>query len=131
MQYTKKRLSSPIVPVLVPRLAFYLISNSTLLVALREMMADFSVLSLLAVWHSAGFVLAMTCVSNSLQGPATISKWTLWVWFGLDGTGTEKSVDFHQVLGPLLTIALAFLGNISFLTLLVAMLSQYFSTNCG
>lgn len=52
----------------------------------------------------------------------------LWVWFGLDGTGIEKSVDFHKVLGPLLMIAFAFLGNTLFLTLLVAMLSSDFSS---
>ena len=114
-------------PVLIPRLAFNLMSNNMLIVALREMMADFSILSLLAVWCSAGFLLAMTWLSNGLHDPTTISKWMLWVWFGLDGTGIEKSVDFHQVLGPLLMIAFAFLGNTLFLTLLVAMLSHDFS----
>jgi hypothetical protein len=103
-------------------------SNNMLIVALREMMADFSILSLLAVWCSAGLLLAMTWPSNGLHDPTTISKWLLWVWFGLDGTGIEKSVDFHQVLGPLLMIAFAFLGNTLFLTLLVAMLSHDFST---
>lgn len=115
-------------PVLIPRLAFNLMSNNMLIVALREMMADFSILSLLAVWCSAGFLLAMTWLSNGDYDPTTISKWMLWVWFGLDGTGIEKSVDFHKVLGPLLMIAFAFLGNTLFLTLLVAMLSHDFST---
>jgi hypothetical protein len=115
-------------PVLVPRLAFNLMSNNMLIVALREMMADFSILSLLAVWCSAGFLLAMTSLSGGTHNPITISKWMLWVWFGLDGTGIEKSVDFHKVLGPLLMIAFAFLGNTLFLTLLVAMLSNDFST---
>lgn len=91
-------------------------------------MEDFSVLSLLAVWCSAGFLLAMTWLSNGLHDPTTISKWLFWVWFGLDGTGIEKFVDFHQVLGPHLMIAFAFLGNTLFLTLLVAMLSHDFST---
>jgi hypothetical protein len=115
-------------PVLVPRLAFNIMSNNMIIVALREMMADFAILCLLAVWCSAGFLLAMTLLANGLHNPATISKWLLWVWFGLDGTGIEKSVDFHQVFGPLLMIAFAFLGNTLFLTLLVAMLSNDFST---
>jgi hypothetical protein len=115
-------------PVLVPRLAFNVMSNNMLIVALREMMADFAILSLLAMWCSAGFLLAMTWLSNGLHSTTTISKWMLWVWFGLDGTGIEKSVDFHKVLGPLLMIAFAFLGNTLFLTLLVAMLSNDFST---
>ena len=115
-------------PVLVPRLAFNLMSNNMLIVALRVMMADFSILSFLAVWCSAGFLLAMTWLSNGVHDAITISKWMLWVWFGLDATGIDKSVDFHQVLGPLLMIAFAFLGNTLFLTLLVAMLSHDFST---
>ncbi|KAH8589498.1 hypothetical protein B0O99DRAFT_636646 [Bisporella sp. PMI_857] len=115
-------------PVLVPRLAFNVMSNNMLIVALREMMADFAILSLLAMWCSAGFLLAMTWLSNGLHSPTTISKWMLWVWFGLDGTGIEKSADFHKVLGPLLMITFAFLGNTLFLTLLVAMLSNDFST---
>jgi hypothetical protein len=61
-------------PVLVPRLAFNLMSNNMLIVALREMMADFSILSLLAAWCSAGFLLAMTWLSNGLHDPTTISN---------------------------------------------------------
>ena len=38
----------------------------------------------------------------------------LWVWFGLDGTGIQRSVDFHWLLGPILMVAFAFLGNTLF-----------------
>lgn len=51
----------------------------------------------------------------------------LWVWFGLDGTGIQKSTDFHWLLGPILMVAFAFLGNTLFLTILVSMLSTTFS----
>jgi hypothetical protein len=51
----------------------------------------------------------------------------LWIWFGLDGTGIERSVDFHIILGPSLMIAFAFLGNTHFLTILVSMLTNTFS----
>ncbi len=52
----------------------------------------------------------------------------LWVWFGLDGTGIQRSVDFHWLLGPILMVSFAFLGNTLFLTILVSMLSTTFST---
>jgi hypothetical protein len=52
----------------------------------------------------------------------------LWVWFGLDGTGIQRSVDFHWLLGPILMVAFAFLGNTLFLTILVSMLSTTFAT---
>ena len=114
-------------PILVPRLAFSLFSENMLFISIRAMMADFSVLTLLAVWCSAGFLLGMTWLSRGLFRPATISKWMLWVWFAMDGTGIERSVELHWLLGPTLMIAFAFLGNTLFLTILVAMLSNTFS----
>jgi hypothetical protein len=59
--------------------------------------------------------------------PTTIGKWMIWIWFGLDGTGIQRSTDFHMVLGPVLMITFAFLGNTLFLTILVSMLSNTFS----
>jgi hypothetical protein len=115
-------------PVLVPRLAFNLMSENMLFISLREMMRDFTVLTVLAVWCFAGFLLSMTWLSNGAHEPLTISKWMLWVWFGLDGTGIQRSVDFHWLLGPILMVAFAFLGNTLFLTILVSMLSTTFST---
>src|SRR6195952_1411652 len=70
----------------------------------------------------------MTWLSDGTHQPITISKWMLWVWFGLDGTGIQRSVDFHWLLGPILMVAFAFLGNTLFLTILVSMLSTTFST---
>jgi hypothetical protein len=30
---------------------------------------------------------------SELTLPSTISKWMLWIWFGLDGTGVSQSVS--------------------------------------
>lgn len=114
-------------PVLVPRLAFNFMSENMLFISLREMMRDFTVLTVLAVWCFAGFLLSMTWLANGAHEPITISKWMLWVWFGLDGTGIQRSVEFHWLLGPTLMVAFAFLGNTLFLTILVSMLSTTFS----
>jgi hypothetical protein len=73
----------------------------------------------------------------------------LWIWFGLDGSGVSKSVclhksmkdwfnkhllttnapkvEFHWLLGPILMITFAFLGNTLFLTILVSMLTNTFA----
>jgi len=122
-------------PVLLPRLAFNLMPDSILFISLRAMMRDFTVLTLLATWCFAGFFLSMKWLldvgsrdgDHGSPNSATISKWMLWIWFGLDGTGIERSVDFHLVLGPSLMIAFAFLGNTLFLTILVSMLTNTFS----
>ncbi|OCL14854.1 hypothetical protein AOQ84DRAFT_330351 [Glonium stellatum] len=122
-------------PILLPRLAFNLMPENMLFISLRAMMADFTALSLIAVWCFGGFLLAMKWLSmgNSSVGlgdapdPLTISKWMLWIWFGLDGTGIQEAPSFHAILGPVLMVTYAFLGNTLFLTVLVSILSNTFS----
>jgi hypothetical protein len=115
-------------PFLVPRLAFNVLSENMLFVSLREMMSNFIVLTLLAVWSFGGFLLASSWMSRGLHSPLAIAKYMLWLWFGLDATGIEISPEFHWLLGPVLMISFAFLGNTLFLTILVSMLSNTFAT---
>jgi hypothetical protein len=114
-------------PVLIPRLAFNVMSENILFVSLRAMFSDFMTLTALAVWSFAGFLLSMKWLHNGAHESITISKWMVWIWFGLDGTGIQESPDFHWFLGPTLMITFAFLGNTLFLTILVSMLSNTFS----
>ncbi|OCK86148.1 hypothetical protein K432DRAFT_316847 [Lepidopterella palustris CBS 459.81] len=122
-------------PILLPRLAFNLMPENMLFISLRAMMADFTALTLIAVWCFGGFLLAMKWLSignkdvdfENSPDPITISKWMLWIWFGLDGTGIQEAPSFHVVLGPCLMVAYAFLGNTLFLTVLVSILSNTFS----
>ncbi|KAK4119409.1 hypothetical protein N657DRAFT_650228 [Parathielavia appendiculata] len=122
-------------PVLLTRLAFALMPDNIVFIALHAMMRDFTRLTFIAVWCFAGFVvgllfLARTSGDGSVNVGvtwATITKWLLWIWFGLDGTGIERAADFHLILGPTLIITFAFLGNTLFLTILVAILTNTFS----
>lgn len=114
-------------PVLIPRLGFNLMSDNIIFVSLRTMMADFMLLSVLAVWCFAGFFFAMKWLRDGFHTSITILKWMLWVWFGLDGTGIQRSVEFHWLLGPTLMVTFAFLGNTLFLTILVSMLTNTFA----
>ena len=114
-------------PILIPRLAFNLMPENMLFISLRAMMSDFFSLTLLAVWCFGGFLLSMKWLHNGAHESITISKWMIWIWFGLDGTGIQKSTDFHWLLGPFLFVTFAFLGNTLFLTILVSMLSTTFS----
>lgn len=75
-----------------------------------------------------GFLLSLIWLGNGHFSVATISKWMIYIWFGLDGSGIHYSAQFHQLLGPSLMVAFAFLGNTLFLTILVSMLSTTFST---
>jgi hypothetical protein len=114
-------------PVLIPRLAFNVMSENMLFVSLRAMFTDFMTLTALAVWSFGGFLLSMKWLHNGAHESITIGKWMVWIWFGLDGTGIQESPDFHWFLGPMLMILFAFLGNTLFLTILVSMLSNTFS----
>ena len=115
-------------PFLVPRLAFNVLSENMLFVSLRAMMSNFVLLILLAVWSFGGFLLACSWMSRGSHSPWTIAKWMLLLWFGLDSTGIEASPQFHWLLGPVLMITFALLGNTLFLTILVSMLSNTFAT---
>ncbi|EDU49334.1 nonselective cation channel [Pyrenophora tritici-repentis] len=122
-------------PILFPRIAFNLMPENMLFIALRAMVKEFTALSLIAVWCFGGFLLALKwlSISNPEVGyedspnTITISKWMLWIWFGLDGTGIDEAPGFHEVLGPTLMVIYAFLGNTLFLTVLVSILSNTFS----
>ncbi|KAK4187967.1 putative calcium channel [Podospora australis] len=115
-------------PVLVPRLAFNLLSDNIVFLSLRSMMSDFALLTALAAWCFVGFLLSLLWLGNDNYSPVVISKWMIYIWFGLDGSGIHHSAEFHQILGPSLMVAFAFLGNTLFLTILVSMLSTTFST---
>jgi hypothetical protein len=126
-------------PIVFPRIAFNVMPESLLFISLRAMLSDFVTLTALAVWCFGGFLLAMRWLSRwsnpnedvTPPDPTTIGKWMLWIWFGLDGTGIQRSVEFHLILGPILMITFAFLGNTLFLTILVSMLSNTFSKIVG
>ena len=114
-------------PVLIPRLAFNLMSENILFVSLRAMMSDFTLLTLLAVWTFGGFLLGMVWLTNGEHHPVTIAKWMFGIWFGLDGIGIQQSLTFHWLLGPILMVTFTVLGNTLFLTIVVAMLSNTFA----
>ncbi|KAL7799852.1 hypothetical protein V8C37DRAFT_407373 [Trichoderma ceciliae] len=118
-------------PVLLTRFAFSLMPDNIVFISLHAMMKDFLVLTFLTLWCVGGFFLALQWLLMSGQGSEpkwyTVAKWLLWIWFGLDGTGIQESVQFHVVLGPALIVAFAFLGNTLFLTILVAVLTNTFS----
>ncbi|KAF4594547.1 nonselective cation channel [Ophiocordyceps camponoti-floridani] len=114
-------------PVLVPRLAFILMSDNLIFLSLRSMMADFFMLTVLSAWCFFGFLLSLLWLGDGVHPLVTISKWMIYIWFGLDGTGIQRSTEFHWLYGPCIMIAFAFLGNTLFLTILVSMLSNTFS----
>ncbi|KAK0705936.1 hypothetical protein B0T26DRAFT_439097 [Lasiosphaeria miniovina] len=126
-------------PVLLTRIAFNLMPDNIVFIAMHAMMRDFMRLTFIAIWCFTGFLLGLVWLMRTnfdtstpswqANSPTyvTIGKWLFWIWFGLDGTGIERTADFHAVLGPTLAVTFAFLGNTLFLTILVAILTNTFS----
>lgn len=115
-------------PILIPRLAFNVFSENLVFLSMRDMLANFMSLVFMASWCFIGFLLTLKWLNNGIHTPATIGKFMIWIWFGLDGTGIQEAPSFHWLLGPAVMIMFAFLGNTLFVTILVSMLSNTFST---
>ncbi|KAH7322619.1 hypothetical protein B0I35DRAFT_458886 [Stachybotrys elegans] len=120
----------PIVRVCI--LAFNIMPDNIVFISLHAMVRDFTLLTFIALWCFTGFLLALKWLSMghlTASDPSwwEVTKWLLWIWFGLDGTGIDEADTFHSVLGPSLMISFAFLGNTLFLTILVALLTSTFS----
>ncbi|KAI0879347.1 nonselective cation channel [Hypoxylon argillaceum] len=96
-------------PVLIPRLAFNLLSGNVVFLSLRAMMTDFALLTFLAAWCFFGFFMSMVWLAEGRHNPIA------------------PKVEFHWLLGPILMITFAFLGNTLFLTILVSMLTNTFA----
>ena len=67
-------------PVLIPRLAFNVMSENMLFVSLRAMMSDFLMLTALGVWTFAGFLLSMKWLNEDKpRSVIDIGKWMIYV----------------------------------------------------
>jgi hypothetical protein len=113
--------------LLFPRLAFVALSNNLLVLALRAMMADFVFLMMLAAFCFLGFLYALWILGAGRYSVYDISKWMIWIWFGLDATGLELAQNFHSFWGPVLFVAYACLSTTLLLTVLVSILATRFA----
>ncbi|KAI6024899.1 hypothetical protein BKA83DRAFT_4253865 [Pisolithus microcarpus] len=108
--------------VLVPRLAFYAITNNVVILALRAMISEFVFF----------ICIAATCFSGLLLTLYTICEWTVsgiaWlivqIWFGNTSLSFNQAKSFHPVLGPILMTSFAALSNTLLLTILISILSN-------
>jgi hypothetical protein len=71
-------------PVLLTRIAFTLMPDNIVFIALHAMMRDFTRLTFIAIWCFAGFVMALLLLARTSGDLnvgvtwATITKWLLW-----------------------------------------------------
>ncbi|KAG9050438.1 hypothetical protein FS837_005511 [Tulasnella sp. UAMH 9824] len=117
--------------LMFPRLAFVTLSNNLMILSIRSMFYEFTVLMLVAAFCFCGFLYALFTLAKSgknYYSPGTIFWYMLDLYFGLDASGFDRATTFHPVFGPVLMIVYACLSNTLLLTVLVAILSNTFST---
>ncbi|GAA6058694.1 hypothetical protein JCM10212_003382 [Sporobolomyces blumeae] len=113
--------------LLFPRIAFTAISKNVFILSLRAMLAEFFYLMGVTVFCFLGFVFALNHLCDGEYSVTRISEWLVMIYFGLDGTGIDKSPKFDPVLGPILFISFAALSNTLLTAVLVAILSSTYS----
>ncbi|CAE6413533.1 unnamed protein product [Rhizoctonia solani] len=115
--------------ILFPRLAFFLIKNNLIILALQGMIAEFFVFIMLAAVCFSGLLFTLWTLS---RGSAT---WTLpkiaWlmtqVWFGNTFLSFTVAESFHPVFGPILMVIFAALSNTLLITIMISILSNTFA----
>ncbi|GAA5950318.1 hypothetical protein JCM3765_004502 [Sporobolomyces pararoseus] len=113
--------------LLFPRIAFTAISKNLFILSLRAMLAEFFYLMSVTVFCFLGFVFALNHLCDGAYSVTRISEWLIFIYFGLDGTGIDKSPKFDPVIGPILFISFAALSNTLLTAVLVAILSTTYS----
>ncbi|KAH7342007.1 hypothetical protein B0J17DRAFT_746132 [Rhizoctonia solani] len=115
--------------ILFPRLAFFLIKNNLIILALQGMIAEFFVFIMLAAVCFSGLLFTLWTLS---RGSATwnLSKiaWLMTqIWFGNTFLSFTVAESFHPVFGPILMVVFAALSNTLLVTIMISILSNTFA----
>ncbi|KAF9482552.1 hypothetical protein BDN70DRAFT_874905 [Pholiota conissans] len=116
--------------LMFPRLAFVTFKDSLLVLSLRAMIVQFTLLMMIAAFCFLGFLYALWTLSrdNANYSSGLIAWWMLDLWFGLDAAGFDNATKFHPIFGPVLMVTYACLSNTLLLTVLVSILSNTFAS---
>ncbi|KAI5981944.1 hypothetical protein EDD15DRAFT_2329796 [Pisolithus albus] len=110
--------------VLVPRLAFYAITNNVVILALRAMISEFVFFICIAATCFSGLLLTLYTISNGRWTASGIAWLIVQIWFGNTYLSFNQAKSFHPVLGPILMTCFAALSNTLLLTILISILSN-------
>ncbi|KDN53254.1 hypothetical protein K437DRAFT_253272 [Tilletiaria anomala UBC 951] len=114
--------------LLCPRVASALVRDNIVLLALREMLADFAFFIGLAAVCFSGFWYAFYTLSDHEKWPPfRILDMMLKIWFGNTFIGFDAAQNFNEVIGPPLMVLYSIVSNTLLLTVLVSLLSNTFS----
>ncbi|KAJ4488076.1 hypothetical protein J3R30DRAFT_3280335 [Lentinula aciculospora] len=117
--------------ILLPRLAFFAVSNTVIVLALRAMIAEFIFFIGIASICFSGLLFTLWTLGKLFFDEGK-PQWTLksisWlmvqIWFGNTYLSFGQASSFHPVLGPILMTCFAALSNTLLLTILISILSN-------
>lgn len=110
--------------ILVPRLAFYAITNNVVILALRAMISEFVFFICIAATCFSGLLLTLYTIANGKWTISGIAWLIVQIWFGNTSLSFNQAKSFHSVLGPILMTCFAALSNTLLLTILISILSN-------
>ncbi|KAL4074947.1 hypothetical protein V8B97DRAFT_1948619 [Scleroderma yunnanense] len=110
--------------ILVPRLAFYAISDNVVILTLRAMISEFLFFICIAATCFSGLLLTLYTISNGRWTLSGIAWLIVQVWFGGSYLSFSQAKTFHPILGPILMTCFAALSNTLLLTILISILSN-------
>ncbi|KAH7928247.1 hypothetical protein BV22DRAFT_1126692 [Leucogyrophana mollusca] len=110
--------------ILVPRLAFYAISNNVVVLALRAMISEFVFFIGIAAICFSGLLLTLYTLASGGWSVRAIAWLMVQIWFGNTYLSFGQATSFHPVFGPILMTCFAALSNTLLLTILISILSN-------
>ncbi|KAJ3742240.1 hypothetical protein DFH05DRAFT_1402192 [Lentinula detonsa] len=110
--------------ILLPRLAFFAVSNTVIVLALRAMIAEFVFFIGIASICFSGLLFTLWTLGKHKWTLKSISWLMVQIWFGNTYLSFGEASSFHPVLGPILMTCFAALSNTLLLTILISILSN-------
>ncbi|PPQ65270.1 hypothetical protein CVT26_000230 [Gymnopilus dilepis] len=116
--------------ILIPRLAFFAVSNNVVVLSLRAMISEFVFFIGIAAICFSGLLFTLWTLAS--DDPVGREHWTLksiaWlmvqIWFGNTYLSFAQASSFHPLFGPILMTVFAALSNTLLLTILISILSN-------
>ncbi|KAH9972144.1 hypothetical protein BGW80DRAFT_1474791 [Lactifluus volemus] len=115
--------------ILFPRLAFFLVSNNVVILALRAMTVEFGFFMFIASICFSGLLFTLwTLASDSKRWSVKAIAWLMvQIWFGNTSLSFGQASSFHPFFGPILMVGFSALSNTLLLTILISILSNTFA----
>ncbi|KAI0034203.1 receptor-activated Ca2+-permeable cation channel [Vararia minispora EC-137] len=113
--------------ILLPRLAFFLVSNNMVVLALRAMGAEFIFFMGIAMICFSGVMFTLWTLGGDQWSLRAITWLMIQIWFGNTYLSFSQAASFHPVIGPILMTLFAALSSTLLLTILISILSNTFA----